>query len=344
MRKFIIVVVLFLGITFVVLYFSQLEQILATLQRANPWYLALAIVIQAMWFAVVGLTYHSIYSLLGLKESRRHMILLAVAANFVNVVTTSAGVGGMALFINDGSHRGQSSGRVTVAGALYLLVDEAAFLCVLARGAIILARRNRLSDGDIAAALTLLVIACVLAFFLYLGYRSAKLLGNVLARLAHIINWILRPFLHREYLNEERAHTFASEIAEGLSALPKKPTSLIRPLLLSLLGKILLMGVLTCAFLSFNVPFRVGTIIGGFSIGFLFLIVSPTPSGIGVVEGLMALALRSMRVTWNMAVLITLAYRGVTFWFPLLLGIAAFRLVNSRKSKDPSVKDQTTKG
>jgi len=124
------------------LYFSQLEQILATLQRANPWYLALAIVIQAMWFAVVGLTYHSIYSLLGLKESRRHMILLAVAANFVNVVTTSAGVGGMALFINDGSHRGQSSGRVTVAGALYLLVDEAAFLCVLALGAIILARRQ----------------------------------------------------------------------------------------------------------------------------------------------------------------------------------------------------------
>lgn len=336
MRKFVIVVVLFLGITFVVLYFSQLEQILATLQRANPWYLALAMVIQAIWFAVVGLTYQSIYSLLGLKESRRHMILLAVAANFVNVVTTSAGVGGMALFINDGSHRGQSSGRVTVAGALYLLIDEAAFLCVLALGTVILARRNRLSDGDIAAALTLLAIACVLAIFLYLGYRSAELLGKVLAWLARLINSILRPFLRRAYLSEERAHSFAAEIAEGLSALPKKPTSLIPPLLLSLLGKILLMGVLTCAFLSFNVPFRVGTIIGGFSIGFLFLIVSPTPSGIGVVEGVMALALRSLRVTWNMAVLVTLAYRGVTFWLPLLVGIGAFRLINSRKSKDVS--------
>ncbi len=82
------------------------------------------------------------------------MMLLAVAANFVNVVTTSAGVGGMALFINDGQRRGQSSGKVTVAGVLYLLIDEASFLFVLAFGTIILARRNRLSDGDIAASLT----------------------------------------------------------------------------------------------------------------------------------------------------------------------------------------------
>jgi uncharacterized protein (TIRG00374 family) len=333
MRKLILIVILFLGVTFVILYFSELQQIITTLQRANPWYLAIALIIQVVWFAVVGLTYQSIYALLGLKESRRHMMLLAVAANFVNVVTTSAGVGGMALFINDGQRRGQSSGKVTVAGVLYLLVDEAAFLCVLAIGTIILARRNRLSDGDIAASATLLAIACIIATFLYLGYRSAKTLGNVLAKLARIINFIVRPFLHREYLSEARAHSFSAEIAEGLSTLPKNPSSLIPPLLLSLFGKILLMGVLACAFLSFNIPFRVGTIIVGFSIGFLFLIVSPTPSGVGVVEGVMALALHSPRVAWGSAILITLAYRGVTFWLPLLVGLWAFRLINSNRAK-----------
>ena len=331
MRKFILIVILFLGVTFIVLYFSELQQIFTTIQRANPWYLAMALVIQGLWFIIVGLTYQSIYNLLGLKESRRHMILLAIAANFVNVVTTSAGVGGMALFINDGQHRGQSSGKVTVAGALYVLIDETAFLCVLAVGTVILARRNRLSDGDIAASLTLLAIACLIASFLYLGYRSASTLGNVLARLARIINVIVRPFLRREYLSEARAHTFASEIADGLSALPKKPTSLFSPLLLSLCGKILLMGVLTCAFLSFNIPFRVGTIISGFSLGFLFLIVSPTPSGVGIMEGVMALTFHSRRIPWGSAILVTLAYRGVTFWLPLLLGLAAFRLINMRK-------------
>jgi hypothetical protein len=248
------------------------------------------------------------------------------------VVTTSAGVGGMALLINDGQHRGQSSGKVTVGGVLYLLIDEASFLLILAFGTIILARRNRLSDGDIAASLTLLAIACGIALFLYLGYRSAETLGNVLARLARIINAIVRPFLRREYLSEARAHTFASEIAEGISALPQKPIRLVPPLLLSLFGKILLMGVLTCAFLSFNIPFRVGTIIGGFSMGFLFLIVSPTPSGIGIVEGVMALAFHSRRIGWGSAILVTLAYRAVTFWLPLLVGVWAFRVINARKT------------
>ena len=222
MRKIILVVVLCLGVIFLILYFSELQQIFTTIRRANPWYLAIALVIQVIWFAVVGLTYQSIYTLLGLKESRRHMVLLAVAANFVNVVTTSAGVGGMALFINDGQRRGQSSGKVTVAGVLYLLIDEASFLFVLTFGTIILARRNRLSDGDIAASLTLLAIACGIALFLYLGYRSAKTLGDVLARLARMINFIVRPFLRREYLSEARAHTFASEIADGLSSAPEK--------------------------------------------------------------------------------------------------------------------------
>ncbi len=330
MRKFIIILILCLAIAFAVLYFSELQQIIVTVQRANPWYLALALIVQAAWFGIVGLTYQSIYSLLGLKESRRHLMLLAVAANFVNIVTTSAGVGAMAMFISDGKRRGHPSGKVTVAGALYLLIDLAAFLCVLALGTIVLARHNRLDAGDITASLILLGIGCVLAFLLYLGYRSTDALGNALARMTRFVNFLVRPFIRREYLSEQRAHDFANEISEGLSALPEKPYSLIPPLLLSLFGKVLMMGVLTFAFLSFKVPFSAGTIIGGFSIGFLFMIVSPTPSGIGVVEGLMALALHSLRVKWGMAVIITLAYRGVTFWLPVALGALAFRWLNSR--------------
>jgi uncharacterized membrane protein YbhN (UPF0104 family) len=37
-------------------------------------------------------------------------------------------------------------------------------------------------------------------------------------------------------------------------------------------------------------------------------------------------------VQWAAAVLITLVYRAVTFWFPLLVGAVAFRILN-RKSQ-----------
>jgi len=47
---------------------------------------------------------------------------------------------------------------------------------------------------------------------------------------------------------------------------------------------------------SFEIPFSAGAIIAKFSLAYLFLIVSPTPSGIGIVEGLMPLALTSLNV------------------------------------------------
>jgi uncharacterized protein (TIRG00374 family) len=87
------------------------------------------------------------------------------------------------------------------------------------------------------------------------------------------------------------------------------------------------MGVLTSVFLAFQVPFSAGTIIGGFAIAYLFLIITPTPAGVGIIEGVMPLALSSLRVPWSEAVVITLAYRGVTFWIPLGFGAIAMRLL-----------------
>jgi uncharacterized protein (TIRG00374 family) len=94
---------------------------------------------------------------------------------------------------------------------------------------------------------------------------------------------------------------------------------------LALTNKTLLISVLLLVFLSFKAPISIGTLVAGFSVAYLFLIVSPTPSGIGVVEGIMTLVLRSMYIPLGTAVLISLTYRGITFWLPLLFGLFAFR-------------------
>ncbi len=41
----------------------------------------------------------------------------------------------------------------------------------------------------------------------------------------------------------------------------------------------------------------------------------------------MTLVLNSLGMPLAAAAIVTLAYRGVTFWFPLLYGMVAFRLV-----------------
>ncbi len=332
MKKFIVVVILFLGIAVVALSLSELETLLETLQRASLRFFFLAILVQFLWFYTSGRMYQSIFHLLGVHESILTLSRIAVAANFVNVVAPTAGVGGVALFASEARRRGHPAGKATVAAALFLLLDQAAFLVVLALGLIVLFRRNDLDAGEISASLFLFCIALVYAFVLYLGYRSERRLGNLLAKVARAINRVVNFFRKKEYLSEVRAYAFAHEVADGFSGLTEKPSSLMRPILWGIFNKTLLMLILSFCFLSFRVPFSAGTIIAGFSIAYLFLIVSPTPSGIGIVEGVMPLALASLRVNWSQAVVITLTYRAVTFWIPLMVGAWAFRSLHTEAS------------
>jgi uncharacterized protein (TIRG00374 family) len=327
MRTFIFILVIFLGAAFVYLSFSELESILRTLRQGNFWFILLAVLIQLAWFLLAGLIFQSLYHVLGMENTVYRFSLLAASALFINIVTPSAGVGGVAVFISDARRNGQSVGKVTVANMLYLFLDYVAFLFVLALGLIVLFRRNDLGPTELAASGVMLAIATGLGFMLYLGARSADALGNALAKMARLINRILDPFLHRAYLRESRAHEFAHEMASDLKSLPEKVHNLSTPLLYSFAGKALLMLILLSIFLAFQVPFTAGTIIGGFAISYLFLIVSPTPSGVGIVEGIMPLALSSLRVPWSEAVIITLAYRGITFWLPLGVGAMAFRML-----------------
>jgi uncharacterized protein (TIRG00374 family) len=324
-RKLLILLVFFLLVALIIFSFSELESTINTLKKANPLWLALALVVQVLWIVNLASTFQAIYRLFGLQESRWQLCLQVAAANFVNIVAPTAGVGGMAIFISDGRKRSHPAARIMVAGALFLFLDYLAFLCVLALGLIVLIRRDNLQASDIVASLILFVIASALAVLLYVGSHSARQLEAILAWAARFINWIVNPFLHRPYLSVERAHEFASEVAEGLAELRGRTFRLGVPFIYSLLNKTLLIVILLLVFIAFKVPYSAGTLVGGFSIGYLFLIVSPTPSGIGVVEGVLALALKSLRVEWSHAVLITLAYRAITFWFPLGLGAIAFR-------------------
>ena len=165
--------------------------------------------------------------------------------------------------------------------------------------------------------------------------------GATLAWLARQVNRTLRPFIHRDYLQVERAYSFAQEMADGITLLRDRQRELLWPFLFSLNNYALLICVLAFTFLALGTPFSIGTLVAGFSIGYLFLIVSPTPSGLGVVEGVMTVALNTLRVPLGTAALITLTYRAVTFWFPLAVGALAFRLLQKEPKEQFTADDKT---
>jgi hypothetical protein len=327
MRRFLIALVLLLTVFFVFSRLTEVSDVWHTLGKGDWRWLALAAAVQGAWLLNVAASLRAIYRLLGVHEHIGHLIPVAAAANFVNVVAPSMGMGGMAIFVVDGQRRNLPSGRVTTGVAMYVVYDYLGFLVVLALGLGILFQRGQLGTADIAAAAFFAATAIVLGALVYAGMRSAERLEHLLTSLGHLVNRLLRPILRRDYLSMARAHRFAVEVSQGLHAARKSRGGLALPAALALSNKALMISILFLVFVAFSQPFTVGTLVAGFSIGYLFLIVSPTPSGIGFVEGAMTLVLNSLGVPLAAAAIVTLAYRGITFWLPLLYGMVAFRLV-----------------
>jgi glycosyltransferase 2 family protein len=327
MRKILLFLFFFIAAAIAIISLGELGHTWRTLKHSNFLFMALAILLMLGWTLNDASGYRSLYRLMDVREKFWHLVLLSSSTSFINVVAPSGGFGGVAVFVDDAGKRKLPRGLAAAVGALYLFMDYAAFMVILALGWAVYIRRNDLKPGEITASFIMLGIVLSLGSLIYIGSRSGEQLGRVLAWLSRQINHFLWPLLRREYFREIAAQEFGVEVAEGLSILRVKHRGIVLPFLFALNGKFIQTLILGMTFLAFDVQFSVGTIVAGFASAYLFLIVSPTPYGIGVVETLLPLALVSLGINWEDAVIITLTYRGITFWIPLVFGGISFRVL-----------------
>jgi len=327
MRNFIIAIGLLLGVVFIASHFAEVEKIAVILQRGDWRFLLLAVILLLIWLINMAGSFKSIFTVLGLDESFLRLLVLVTAANFINVVAPSGGIGGITIFIAEARQKGKTGARALVAGALFVIFDYFGFFLFLGLGLIVLFRRNILGGTEITASVILFLLWLGMSVLVYLGFKSEQALSDVLAWVARTGNRVLKPFRRVKKFNEQGARSIAHDAVEGLNEIRKRPLELIYPFLLALSNKTILLLIFFALFKAYQVPASIGTLIAGTSLAYLFQIVSPTPSGIGIVEGILTLAFRSMYIPVSEALVITLAYRGVTFWLPLFLGTIAFHWV-----------------
>jgi uncharacterized protein (TIRG00374 family) len=333
MRKFFLVVLVLLAVAYIVFSFTELENIEAALRQSKPVYIGIAVFVEAVLLLNTTATFWALYRLVGLHERGRSLFLMVTAATFVNLVTPSSGIGGLTVFLDEAHRRKLSTGRVTVAGILYVLYEYVALFVALAAGFVILAQLGKLNVVEVLAAGFLVVLAAAISAGLVVGYRSTRQLWNLLAWLARTANRLVHPFLHRDVLKVASAYSLSDEMTEGLTSLRTSTSGqMLLPLVFTLMNKVLLILVLALSFLALNIPVNGQIVVAGFSVGHLFVYASPTPSGLGLVDSILPVVLNSLDVPFPRAVLIALVYRAVTFWLPLGLGALAFRVLQRTRA------------
>jgi uncharacterized protein (TIRG00374 family) len=309
--------------------FTEIKGLAETLSQGQWQWVLAAIFLTVILYLVRAWMYQAAFYTVEVPSRIRDLLPLVFASIFVSVAVPSAGASGAVLFVDDASRRGQSQGRTAAGVLMYLISDLIAFTLILIVGLAYLFLQHDLQVYQIIAALLLLAIILTLTSVLLLGLLLPDHLLGLLSGLQRSANRFAGTLKQKSFLPEDWAVHMAGEFTEAATAITAQPRRLARTLVIALSAQLVQLCCLLVLFQAFRQHVVLGTLVAGYAVGVLFWIVSITPQGIGVVEGVITLVYTSLGVPAEKAALVALSFRGLTFWLPFGIGFLSLRRIKS---------------
>lgn len=323
----------------IISHFTEIEKIIDTLSRGKWQWLLLAILLQIIYYIAFAGVYHFAFRTVGVESKIKDLLPVLLVSIFTNVAAPSGGTSGMAVFVDDAVQRGQSPAKATTGTLLALIADFSSFFIVLISGMIYLFLMHDLKLYEITGAILLILLISGLTGIMLLGLWSPKLQKGLLKLIEKIVNKGAIFFKISPPFSSEWAEKQAEQFAQASKSTATRPFRVFQTIFVAFIAHILDMVSIYVLFLAFWKSVSPGMIVAGYSMGVLFWIVSPTPQGIGVVEGMMTIVFNSLGVPLEKATVISIAFRGFTFWIPLLIGFFLLRKVKTFGSAERSRAD-----
>jgi len=312
---------------------TEIEKATLPLIQGQPEWMLLAVALQVLYYAAFAAIFKAAFAAVEIRSKILDLIPVTLGALFINVVAPTWGMAGAALYVDDASHRGESPARAAAGTLLAQTADFSAFAIILAGGMAYLSMRNRLQNYEIAGAAILLMALCSLGFTLILGMWRPVLLLKLLGLAERGLDRLAKRVRRNAFFPDGWAKRNAADFSNAADAIQAHPQRLALTLGLALIAQLINIICLYAVFLAFHQQIGFGPLVAGYSMGILFWNISPVPQGIGVVEGVMALVYTSLGIHGVIATIIVLAFRGLNFWLPMLLGFILLRRVKILKPK-----------
>ena len=313
--------------------FGEITELSATLAKGHFQWLLVAVALQILHYVVSSASYRSAFSTVGVESRVRDLFPLLFGAMFVNVIAPTGGASGAALFVDHAARRGQSPSRAAVGILLQLIISLMAFTVILAAGMTYLGVTKHLETYQLGAAGILVFTVALASGLLILAGRYPDALKKLLAWIQHSLNGLVQKVRHVTFIPDEWVEKQGADFIEAASAITTHPRGMMITLCMLILAYVINIAGMYTLFLAFNQVVPIGSLVAGYTVGILFLIVSFTPQGIGVVEGIMPMVFSSLGVPNVPATLTVLAFRGLSLWLPLVIGFLLLRWTGVFKSK-----------
>lgn len=305
--------------------FAEIKGTIELLIKGNGSWVLAAVLLQAAYYIVFTAMFWCAFQTVEVKSRMNELLPLTFGSQFINTIAPTWGMAGIALFIDDLSNRGQSPARATAGTLLAQISDYISFMLVLVASLGYLYIQQELKDYEIIGAIFMLLVLSGLSSALLLGMFRPMLLKRMLDLAQRGVSNLAYRIRHKPMLGDGWAARSAMDFTNAARAIEEHPWRLARTLGTALSAHMINIASIYALFLAYHYPINFGPLMAGYAIGILFWNISPVPQGIGLVEGVMALAYKSLGVQGMTATVVVLAFRGLDFWLPMVLGFFMLR-------------------
>lgn len=309
---------------------ADIENVISILQRAEPVLLILAVVVQMMAVYALSSTLLQGSRLVGIKNNSNRSFFYYLMMLFFNVALPFGAWGGMFIYskrLSSGSHK--STLGVWVGVMLAQIVVNMVYFLFICAGLLYLDLTGfkGLSILVISAVIFLFLHSLVLLFMWFSAYRPLYLKKFVLGTKEFLGTFGGIRKVSFLQMGTSKINSWLDDfnISTRIIMNGKDSRSLGLVFMKGFVTVSLSVIVLWLLFLSFQIHVDAFQLIVGIGVIYLFTVVSPTPYGIGFVEGAAQLVFSGVGVPKEAAVVIVLAYRGLSVWLPIFLGFFVFR-------------------
>jgi glycosyltransferase 2 family protein len=316
-------------------YRDQLTEVLTVLRQGLWYYILAAALILFVNVYVQTSLYSSIYHIFGIPSEKRRILPLYLVTYFVTVAAPSGGLSAMLPFLQYARRGEVGMGRIIIANLVRTILWYSTFGLFLALGMIYLFLAHSLEWYELSAALVIFAADLGMVSALLLAWIAPRLLERVMNVISHLLERLFGLLRRPPPLTDRQLKAFAHDLNRAPALMRVVGwRRLLAPIGWAFLNEAcnLLMLYLIARAFNFSPSFAI--LVTVYSISILFYIVSPTPGGIGFVEGSMILVMTTLDVPQHLATVITLAYRGLAFWGPFMLGFIALRWANAHPAPE----------
>lgn len=313
---------------------NEIEDVVEALQRGSWRFLFIAAFFELLYQLFYTQMNVRLLREMGVKTSFALMFRLTISSLFLNITAPGGTTGGMVYQSQKVKEYFNESFVKSFISQSFLIFQT--YVGVI--GVILAGIWTRYDHGveyatSFVAAMMFLFLTLIFALVYFLVGRYPEKLAklyNAGGPFTKIVTFFTQGLFEVKHDDadwaEERLKAMSLAIREAVGNRELFWSSIVSGFMLHVIR----LTVMYFVFIAFNISVTPGLLLVGYSTMYLFTIISPTPQGIGIAEGLAQVVLAAFGVKSGSALLAVLGYRAIILWIPMLFGLFMFRIVEGK--------------